>query len=133
MLILLRQGCAVDEVIAVIIKSGGPENNGTQAEAVKWHDDKVWHAKLGAGTTSSGPAATAPSWCRYSVNTYWVQPILSSSCQTVAASGCISQQCCQQHWPSMRNADVQDNLYTSTKGDCRLPQQSLLIANHWAI
>jgi Mn-dependent DtxR family transcriptional regulator len=35
------QGCAVEEVIAVIIKSGGPENNGTQAEAVKWHDDKV--------------------------------------------------------------------------------------------
>jgi hypothetical protein len=35
------QGCAVDDVIATIVKSGGPENNGTQAEAVKWHDDKV--------------------------------------------------------------------------------------------
>jgi hypothetical protein len=31
----------VDDVIATILKSGGPENNGTQAEAVKWHDDKV--------------------------------------------------------------------------------------------
>lgn len=38
---VLLQGCAVDDVIAVIVKSGGPENNGTQAEAVKWHDDKV--------------------------------------------------------------------------------------------
>jgi hypothetical protein len=40
-LLLLLQGCAVDDVIATIVKSGGPENNGTQAEAVKWHDDKV--------------------------------------------------------------------------------------------
>lgn len=31
----------MDDVIATILKSGGPENNGTQAEAVKWHDDKV--------------------------------------------------------------------------------------------
>lgn len=36
-----KKGCAVDQIIATICKSGGPENNGTQAEAVKWHDDKV--------------------------------------------------------------------------------------------
>lgn len=41
----LPQGCAVDEVVATILKSGGPENNGTQAEAVKWHDDKVGAAE----------------------------------------------------------------------------------------
>jgi hypothetical protein len=38
---LLLQGCAVDEVVATIIKSGGPQDNGTKAEACRFHDDKV--------------------------------------------------------------------------------------------
>lgn len=35
------QGCSLDEVAAAVITAGGPVDNGTKAEAVKWHDDKV--------------------------------------------------------------------------------------------
>jgi hypothetical protein len=38
---LFLQGCAVDEVVATIIKSGGPQDNGTKADACHFHDDKV--------------------------------------------------------------------------------------------
>lgn len=31
----------MDEVVATIIKSGGPQDNGTKAEACRFHDDKV--------------------------------------------------------------------------------------------
>lgn len=35
------QGCSLDEVVAAVVASGGPQDNGTKAEPVKWHDDKV--------------------------------------------------------------------------------------------
>ncbi|WIA41364.1 hypothetical protein OEZ86_004956 [Tetradesmus obliquus] len=38
--IAAKKGCAVDEVLATIIKSGGPQDNGTKAEACRFHDDK---------------------------------------------------------------------------------------------
>ena len=47
----------MDEVVAVIVKSGGPENNGTQAEAVKWHDDKVRQTLLAPLAAAAAAAA----------------------------------------------------------------------------
>ncbi|KAF6263262.1 putative p25-alpha family protein [Scenedesmus sp. NREL 46B-D3] len=38
--IAAKKGCAVDEVVAVVIKSTGPQDNGTKAEACRFHDDK---------------------------------------------------------------------------------------------
>eukprot|EP00775_Hariotina_reticulata_P007754 gene7754-7953_t len=35
-----KKGCSLDEVVAAVINAGGPVDNGTKAEAVKWHDDK---------------------------------------------------------------------------------------------
>eukprot|EP00878_Enallax_costatus_P042970 GHUV01050504.1.p2 GENE.GHUV01050504.1~~GHUV01050504.1.p2 ORF type:complete len:123 (+),score=51.24 GHUV01050504.1:618-986(+) len=35
-----KKGTSVEAVADEIIKSGGPQDSGTKAEAVKWHDDK---------------------------------------------------------------------------------------------
>ncbi|KAF8056858.1 Aimp1 [Scenedesmus sp. PABB004] len=36
----LDGGCSLAEVVAVVTGCGGPQDSGTKAEAVKWHDDK---------------------------------------------------------------------------------------------
>jgi hypothetical protein len=35
------QNIALQQVIDTVVACGGPIDNGTKPEAVKWHDDKV--------------------------------------------------------------------------------------------
>eukprot|EP00882_Tetradesmus_deserticola_P015866 GHRQ01016919.1.p1 GENE.GHRQ01016919.1~~GHRQ01016919.1.p1 ORF type:complete len:186 (+),score=46.02 GHRQ01016919.1:61-618(+) len=38
--IAAKKGCAMDEVVCAVLKSNGPQDNGTKAEACRFHDDK---------------------------------------------------------------------------------------------
>jgi hypothetical protein len=39
-----KKGCSFDEVARAVVGAGGPVDNGTKAEAVRLHDDKVCFA-----------------------------------------------------------------------------------------
>lgn len=53
------QGSTVEAIADELIKSGGPQDSGTKAEAVKWHDDKV--GSPGVSLSVNGSESNLPA------------------------------------------------------------------------